>query len=375
MFIALALGLISILCLIAFLYPYLIYPLCLDRMTKRPVHPAPKQCSVSLLFCAFNEAQSLPEKIENLRLLKAGRPDLQILVYDDSSTDGTAELLASAGDLLTVIKGGGRTGKAAGMKRLAAIATGEILVFTDANVILAPDAIDRLLPYYGDPEVGGVCGTLLYSNDPGSTIAEVGTAYWRLDEKLRSLESETGDVMGADGSIFSTRRSLYPQFPETVLDDFTVSMNTIFAGYRLIKAADVLAYEKSVSKRDEEMRRKIRIGARAMHTHLYLRPQVRRMSLANRFKYTSRKIMRWYGGTFLCLSGIFALAAILAVSFHAFLVCSLAGLGIIAVSLLSHRGIFAKIGDILLATLATQIGVLRGLRGVTVVTWSPAKSR
>jgi cellulose synthase/poly-beta-1,6-N-acetylglucosamine synthase-like glycosyltransferase len=363
-------------CCMIFVYPYAIYPVLLRRFAKtRPVNAAPMELRVSLLFCAYNEAQALPEKIANLRELKAAWPGLEVLAYDDGSNDGTSQLLADAGDLVTVVQGAGRTGKAAGMKRLAAMARGEILAFTDANVILAPDAIGKLLPYYADPEVGGVCGTLRYSGDEASSTAEVGSLYWRLDEHLRSLESATGAVMGADGSIFSIRKSLYPTFPDTVLDDFTVSMSVIFAGKRLIKAPDVIAYEKSVARRDEEIRRKIRIGARAYHTHLHLRPQLRRMSALNRFKYMSRKLLRWFGGLFLALGALFAMMAIGMASIKALVVCITAGAMLLAISLRARSGVFAKLGEILTATFATLIGVVQGMRGRTVATWSPAKSR
>jgi cellulose synthase/poly-beta-1,6-N-acetylglucosamine synthase-like glycosyltransferase len=366
---------LSGLCFLLFAYPYLIYPCILRLVRVRPARTAPADFDVSLLFCAYNEAASLPDKIENLRTLKKIRPDLEILAYDDCSNDGTAELLARAGDLIRVVPGAGRTGKAAGMKRLAALASGDILVFTDANVIFAPDAIEKLLPYYADSEVGGVCGTLRYLSDPVSSTAEIGSIYWRLDEKLRSLESATGDVIGADGSIFSVRRSLYPTFPDTVLDDFTVSMSIIFAGKRLIKAPDALAFEKSVSDRGEEIRRKMRIGARVYHTHLYLKPQLRRMTALNRFKYMSHKLLRWFGGVFLALAVLFAAAAIAVVSLPALVICLLAGALLLFVSLRTQSGIFARVAEIPLEIFATLIGVMQGWRGRTVATWSPAKSR
>jgi cellulose synthase/poly-beta-1,6-N-acetylglucosamine synthase-like glycosyltransferase len=366
----------SVLCCILFVYPYAIYPVLLRRFVRiRPVKTAPAEFRISLLFCAYNEVEALPDKIANLRQLKTIWPMLEVLAYDDGSNDGTAELLAGAGDLITVVKGGGRTGKAAGMKRLAAMAGGEILAFTDANVILAPDAIAKLLPYYADPEVGGVCGTLCYASDAASSTAEVGSLYWRLDEHLRSLESATGAVMGADGSIFSIRKSLYPTFPDTVLDDFTVSMSVIFAGKRLVKAPDVIAFEKSVSRRDEEIRRKIRIGARAYHTHLHLRPQLRQMSALNRFKYMSRKLLRWFGGLFLTLAALSAMIAIGIASIVALLACIAAGAILLSIALRSRSGVFAKLGEVLTATFATLIGVVQGMRGRTVATWSPAKSR
>ncbi|AOL94448.1 glycosyltransferase [Porphyrobacter sp. LM 6] len=366
---------LAVLSLAIFLYPYLIYPLVLRRLPQRPVAQAEVPVRLSLLFCAYNEAASLPEKLANLRALKQAHPTIEILAFDDGSADGTADLIAAQGDLVHLIRGGGRSGKACGMKQLAAAATGDILVFTDANVILDATALEKLVPYYGDPAVGGVCGTLVYSSDPGSATAEVGSLYWRLDEMLRGLESRTGNVMGADGSIFSIRRSLYPTFPDTVLDDFTVSMSVVFAGFRLIKAPDVIAYEKSVSRRDEELRRKIRIGARSYHTHAYLRPQLRQMKAIDRFKYTSRKLLRWFGGVFLALSGVLALAALASISFALAAAALALGAVVAAAALRMERGPLAKIGDAVLATFATLIGIIKGMRGQTMVTWAPAKSR
>ena len=211
-----------------FIYPYLIYPRVLGLLGRRPTAPRPVLLSVSILFCAHNEIDCLPEKIANLRALKRTAPDLEILVYDDASTDGSHELLATAADLLTVIRGPGRTGKAAGMKKLVARAKGEVLVFTDANILLAEDLVDRLLPYYGDPDVGGVAGTIRGPAEQGSVTGSVGAAYLTLDDRLQMMESRTGNVMGASGGLFSVRRDLYPDFPDTVQDDFTVSMSVIF---------------------------------------------------------------------------------------------------------------------------------------------------
>ena len=358
-----------------FAYPYLIYPAILRKLPAVPIRTEPISKNASILFCAYNEAQSLPGKIDNLRGLKNRYPTLEILAFDDGSTDGTRSILAEAGDILTLVEGEGRAGKASGMKRLAGQADGEILIFTDANVILADDLLDQLLPYYVDEDVGGVCGTLIYGPQPESATAEVGAAYWKLDEKLRSLEAQTGNVMGADGSLFSVRRELYPSFPDSVLDDMTVSMGAVFAGKRLLKADNVFAYENSVSERKEELRRKIRIGARAFHTHLYLRPQLRNMRGIDRFKYVSRKIMRWFGGLFLLLATAFGVAAIAVLSPLAALAVTLSGAIFLLVIVLWPGGSLAKVGDALLAIFATQLGVYRGLKGETVATWSPAKSR
>lgn len=366
---------LAAICLILFAYPYAIYPHVLRLLDRRPIHPKAIELSTSLLFCAFNEIGCIAEKIENLRGLKRHSPDLQIIVYDDSSSDGTSELLEAAGDVLTVIRGGGRTGKAAGMKKLAREAAGDVLIFTDANIILSNDLIDRLLPYYGDPDVGGVSGTIRDMTDEQSITSHVGSTYAALDDELQMLESLTGNVMGASGGLFSIRSKLYPEFPDTVQDDFAVSMSVIFQGKRLVKAPDVIAFEKVVSRRAEELRRKVRIGARAYHTHAFLWPDIKKMSVRDRIKYVSRKMLRWFGGIFLALFGIFALAAIGTVSISVAILLFIIGLVSLGASIRASGGYLAKAGESVLATFATLVGILQGMRGQTMATWTPAKSR
>jgi cellulose synthase/poly-beta-1,6-N-acetylglucosamine synthase-like glycosyltransferase len=359
------------------LWPFAVYPLILSLLPARPLalDPATPPPSASLLFCAYNEAISLPAKIENLRALKARRPDLEILGYDDGSSDGTDDLLAGAGDILTFVQGPGRTGKAHGMKLLAARASGEILIFTDANVLLAEDAIDTLLPYYGDPQIGGVLGSLRYAGTEKSATAGVGGLYWRIEEALKDAESRTGNVMGADGSIFSVRRALYPDFPDDVLDDLTVSMAAVFAGKRLIKAKDVVAHEALVAQRADEYRRKVRIAARAWHTHRHLRPQLARMAAIDRFKYASRKIVRWFGAAWMLVGGVAALALAWRVSPIAGVALIAGGILLLMLGLQMRRGPLAALIDLLLAYVATLRGVLLAMRGRTFTTWAPAKSR
>ena len=362
-------------CLLLFAYPYFIYPVILKTLPILPVRRGAFAGRASLQFCVHNEEAALPQKLASLKRLKATMPDLEILVFDDSSTDASAQILSQEGGLLTLVRGVDRCGKAAGMKRLAAMAQGDIIVFTDANVIFADDAIQKLLTYYADENVGGVCGTLLYQDESPSITSEISTSYWSLDERARSLETATGNVMGADGSIFSIRRHLYPDFPDTVLDDLTVSMSVIFQGSRLIKADDVIAYERSVAVHDEEFRRKIRIGARAYHTHSYLRPQLRQMQRIDRFKYASRKQMRWFGGLFLGLAGLCFVGAIAGYSW--ILAAGALVVAGAAAIVLQRLGTALMAKPIAAATLifATLYGVILGMTGRTFVTWAPAKSR
>lgn len=374
--VALLSGIACVVCAFLFIYPYAIYPMILRRLpTKRLQRDPAHRCSATLVFCAYNEARVIGEKLQNIELLRRRHPDLQVLAFDDGSSDSTYEQLAARPDLLTVIRGGGRNGKAYGMKLLAAQATGDIIVFTDANVTLREDAIDNLMAWYGDKEVGGICGSLHYVGDEASVTAAVGSAYWRLEEYLKKEESRTGNVMGGDGSIFSLRRELYPDFPNTVLDDLTVSMAAVFAGKRLIKVEDVVAFEGLVAARGEEFTRKVRIASRAYHTHMYLGPQLAKMAPVDKFKYGSRKILRWFGGLFLIVGALAGLVSIAAISLPAgFAALILLALLVLLGSRL-QSGPVATVAEICLALMATLLGVIKALRGKTVAVWSPAKSR
>jgi cellulose synthase/poly-beta-1,6-N-acetylglucosamine synthase-like glycosyltransferase len=369
---------IVVLSVVLLLWPFLFYPLILDRLAERPImHGMPGDAppSATLVFCAYNEAASLPEKIANLRALKARHPGLEILAYNDGSGDATAALLDAAADVLTPVHGPGRAGKARGMKMLAARARGEILIFTDANVILDEDAVARLLRYYADPLVGGVLGSLVYEGAGASSSAQMGGLYWRIEEGLKDRESRSGNVMGADGSIFSIRRELYPDFPDSVLDDLVVSMSVVFAGRRLIKARDVVAREMMVASRGDEMRRKVRIAARAWHTHRWLRLQLAQMAGIDRFKYASRKIVRWFGAVWM-LAGALAVFVLL---WHwqplGAMGLSLLGCGLLAMGYGSHKGVLAAVADIVLAYVATLRGIVLAARGRDFTLWAPAASR
>ena len=164
----------------------------------------------ALLFCAYNEERALPEKIENIRKInKILCPELQCLAYADCCTDRSVELLRNASDVVELVVGTERAGKATGMRILVASTAADILVFTDANVIVEPESIPRLIAYFHNEEIGSVAGTLNYTNAQDGTTAKVGASYWRLEETIKRRESETGSTMGADGSIYATRRSLY----------------------------------------------------------------------------------------------------------------------------------------------------------------------
>ena len=154
-----------------------------------------------------------------------------------------------------------------------------------------------------------------------------------------------------------------------------MSMAVVFAGHRLIKVEDVVAYERLVTKRNEEFSRKVRIAARAFHTHRYLTSQLKNMAAVDKFKYLSRKLVRWFGGLFLTVGALSGLAAIAILSPISAIVLGFWGAALFYWGAHSSKGAVSAAVEIVLAMVATLIGVFRAARGKTYIVWNPAKSR
>ena len=368
-------------CLFLFLaqHPFLTYPLSLAllrRLRPQPLRPTGSPpASFSICVCAYNEARVIREKAQNLLALRARVPGLEILVYDDGSSDGTGAILDGFAPAITKIQGPGRTGKTPGMNLLAGMARGEILVFSDANVMVEPEALERLGDYFADPAVGCVCGHLLYLNREQSVTAATGADYWQLEEWIKQLESDTGSVMGADGSLFALRRSLHEQVPEDLIDDIYVSMGALFQGYRVVRGPDVRAFENSATHAGDEFRRKVRIACQAFNIHRRLWPRLRRLGWLDLYKYLSHKFLRWLTIYTLGLAGLCFLAALVRLAGWP-VGLGLAALGGLTLALghVLRLPVLGKLVDVLGAFLATGLGVIYSIQGREFRTWTPAAS-
>lgn len=368
---------------LAVIYPYVIYPILLTLAPSRPLKDdrpiAPDQVSskLSLAFCAYNEAITLPEKIENLRRLRATDPDLEILAYSDGSADETAALLKAEESWIRVFASEQRLGKSHGMNTLVQAATGDFILFTDANVMVEPEALAAVRKAFRDPMVGCVCGRLVYTNPKESATAATGALYWRIEEKIKALESRSGSTMGADGSLFAVRRSLYPVVPPDIIDDMFVSLSILCDGYRVVRVPEVLAWERSATDSADEFRRKVRIACQAFNCHRLLWPRLRRLSPLNLFKYSSHKLVRWFGIYFVVLGIGATMAALwtMGLAVGALLLPPALACAYWAARRLP-LGPAAKVLEILRAMAATGLGLVKSVWGERFQTWElPQSSR
>jgi len=187
-----------------------------------------------------------------------------------------------------------RKGKIAAVHRAMETVTTEVVVFTDANTFLNDDALVNICRHYSDSIVGAVAGEKrVYSSGANATAGE--GFYWKYESKLKAWDSELYSVVGAAGELFSIRTALYqPVPPDTILDDFMISLIVTQKGYRVIYEPAAFATETASQNVTEELKRKIRIAAGGIQSIIRLKGLLNPIPYpVLTFQYVSHRVLRW----------------------------------------------------------------------------------
>jgi cellulose synthase/poly-beta-1,6-N-acetylglucosamine synthase-like glycosyltransferase len=210
--------------------------------------------TVSLIVPAYDEEEVIADKVANALALDYPRERLQVVVASDGSSDATAERARAAGaDLVLELPPGG---KVAALNAAAEQASGEVLAFSDANSVWAPDALRALVAPFADPQVGYVCGQVRFL-DPGGNNLE--GAYWRYEMSVREMESALGGVTAGNGAIYAVRREAYIPLAPSGSHDLSFPFAFAKRGLRSLYAPAARAEEKMVPTLEGEFARKRRM--------------------------------------------------------------------------------------------------------------------
>ncbi len=117
---------------------------------------------VTVIVPAYNERTTIAAAVHSLA--SGSHPGIEVLVVDDESDDGTAQEVERLGlpNVRVVQVPGG--GKAAALNAGVALARHDLLVMVDADTVVEPDALHRLVQPFGDPRVGAVAGNVKVGN-------------------------------------------------------------------------------------------------------------------------------------------------------------------------------------------------------------------
>ncbi|MET0536224.1 MAG: glycosyltransferase family 2 protein, partial [Steroidobacter sp.] len=281
-------------CALLVAYPYAIYPVVLvaiNRLGGRSAHSADVRYepTVTVIMPVHNEARRIGAKVANLLALDYPREKLQILVIGDGCTDDTLERATAAGQgTVTVIPLAGRGGKASGLNAGLERATGEIIVFTDAGIMLDRPSLRNLVGHFTDPSIGCVSGEDYIEG------SETEGLYGKLELLLRREEARLHSIAGASGCFYGQRRELCEPFRAGMAPDFLSVLNTVRQGKRALAEPLARGSMTATSSQRAEFTRKVRTFLRGI-TALF-----GNVGLLNPFKHPafsfilwSHKLMRW----------------------------------------------------------------------------------
>lgn len=254
-------------CLAVCVYVYFGYPALLwilSRFRSKPVREEDVTPRASFIVAAYNEEHGIGRKIENTLALDYPPEQLEIIIASNGCTDRTNDVVRSFEDPRVRLLCLPDPGKMQAVNEAVRLATGDILVFTDADFLVDAQALRRMARKFADPEVGGVAG----ARKPGvvrqgDATGEGEGLYVRWDRLQKILESRIGSVYAADGLLYAIRRELYVPLDDPERgDDMTISTQVPLAGFRLLFDPQVMAWEDGTIDARSEFRRKARIANR-----------------------------------------------------------------------------------------------------------------
>ncbi len=285
------------------LYPHLIYPAILHLLARnrKKIIGSGARGPVAVVCSVYNEEKDIARKIDNFYCLD--QPNLEMYLGLDGCSDNTlSEIRQAVRDSRIKVFEYPRGGKVNVINSIMSEVWQPFVVMTDANSMFKLDAVTKLMACMND-DVGVVCGRLILVDEQGKSGEGI---YWHIETLIKKAESVFGSVIGANGAIYLFRRNLYePLPPNTINDDFSISMRIFERNYSVVYAEDAVAEECLVTTNSEEFNRHVRDSAghfRALKYHWRLLNPFRGKMF---FFYVSHRVLRWLVPFFLIIAFLF----------------------------------------------------------------------
>ncbi|MBE0500813.1 MAG: glycosyltransferase family 2 protein [Desulfuromonadales bacterium] len=286
-------------------WAYFGYPLSLEVVSlfrSQAVAKGDYLPSMTLIITVHNEEKRIREKLENTLGIDYPRNRLQVLVASDGSTDATNSIVSEYADRgIDLFEVRRRGGKENAQREAVAVATGEIIAFSDVATIILPDGLRAIAANFADPTVGCVSSVDRIVGHDGKSCGE--GFYVRYEMWLRGLESRVNSLVGLSGSFFAARRKVCADFSAEMQSDFRTVLNSMKLGLRGISDPAVIGYYPDIADSNKEFDRKVRTVLRGLTVYF------RNLEFLNPFRYGlfayqffCHKLLRWLVPLFLLLA-------------------------------------------------------------------------
>ena len=220
-----------------------------DKKEKAERKAGAKLAPVSIIVPAYNEEVTAIKTIQSLLLLDYF--EFEIIFVDDGSKDKTYELVkASYGNhpmvnVLTKPNGG----KASALNFGIAHSKYEYAVCIDADTQLKNDAIQQLMAYFTDEEIGAVAGTVKVGNETNIITIWQSIEYitaQNMDRRAFDLINSITVVPGAIGAFRKAAIFKAGAFTsDTLAEDCDLTMRILKQGYIIKNCAEAIAYTEA----------------------------------------------------------------------------------------------------------------------------------
>ncbi|MBT2522467.1 bifunctional polysaccharide deacetylase/glycosyltransferase family 2 protein [Arthrobacter sp. ISL-28] len=215
------------------------------RRLDVPVRPRITE-PVSVIVPAYNEAAGIEAAV---RSIVASTHPVEIIVVDDGSADGTADIVEGLGlpGVLVIRKENG--GKPSALNAGLGAASHDLVVMVDGDTVFEPDTVQALVQPFADPRVGAISGNTKVANRGGILGAWQHIEYvvgFNLDRRLFDVAECMPTVPGAIGAF---RRDALLRVggvsDDTLAEDTDLTMSLCRDGWRVVYQDDARAWTEA----------------------------------------------------------------------------------------------------------------------------------
>lgn len=373
----------------AMFHSYVLYPFILKLFTLgkkldyKEYSPQDDLPLLTVMMSVYNEEVVIGQKIKSIFESDYPKEKIEVLVGSDCSTDSTNQQLKELTDIypnLRFFEFHERQGKIGTMNTLLDMAQGEIIVSTDANVMLDKNTLFELVRYFKDEKVGLVDTRMKNTRIQHDGISFQESFYIGHEVMVKHREGLLwGTMIGPFGGCFAIRKDLYkkPHF-NTLVDDFFISMQVLRQGGRCLNNLESVVYEDVSNLISEEFRRKVRIATGNFQNLKEFGGLLWPIYKPVAFAFLSHKVIRWLGPLFILLA-IVSIPFLMNIYLYQFIAMAMGVVFLIPLFdyLLRSVGInfklFRFVTHFFSMNIALMVGFFKYLKGVESNVWQPTQ--
>ncbi|KHL03423.1 bifunctional polysaccharide deacetylase/glycosyltransferase family 2 protein [Sinomonas humi] len=215
------------------------------RRLSIPIRPAMTE-PVTVIVPAYNEAAGIEAAV---RSIAASNHQVEIIVVDDGSSDGTADLVEALALPGVVVIRKENGGKPSALNAGLCAASHQLIVMVDGDTVFEPDTVRKLIQPFADPRIGAVSGNTKVANRDGILGAWQHIEYvvgFNLDRRLFDVAECMPTVPGAIGAF---RRDALERVggvsDDTLAEDTDLTMALCRDGWRVVYQDDARAWTEA----------------------------------------------------------------------------------------------------------------------------------